>query len=654
VTRIDELRPAAHAPAPRVSLAIFALAFALRLIHLLTIRGNPFFAHPIMDPLYHDEWALSLAQGEWLGHEPFFRAPLYPYFLGVVYAVFGHDFLAPRIIQIVLGSVTCVLVYLLGRRVFGERAGITAGVLAAIYPLFLYFDAELLINVLENLLYVLALLLILRAVDRAAPRGWLLAGLAVGAGAIARPTILTVAVAAVPWIVFALRDRGRGGRPDSTSSPATIFLALAVFAVGIAVPILPVTAYNVVRGGDTVLIASQGGLNFYLGNNPNANGWSATAPEFPKDWWGGVNTAAAIAERAAGRELHPSEIDRYWYGRAFDFWREHPGAALQLLGQKLAIFWTDYEFGNNKDYYFFRRYAPMLRLPLTFGVIGALSLVGMALFTRTRQSALLAIYVVVYMATIVAFFVCDKLRLPVVPVLMIFAAAALVRGFDLARARRWPPLAGGAAAVALLAVPMYVNWLGLPRPDFALSYAAVGAIHLEEGRLEEAERAFRQCLAINPTFPSAHLNLGSIMSRQGRFDEAAREYELELGLGNRDAMTLGNLGSIYQVRKEYERAIPFYREALSLDPGAQDVRYNLAQCLVYTGENEEAVEAFREVLRAVPNQVRAWNDLGVALRQLGRYDEAREAWQHALALDPNFTQARQNIEALGEGKAAGR
>src|SRR5512140_245926 len=78
---------------------IFGLALLVRLIYLVGYRSNPFFADPQMDALYHDRWALTIARGDWLGNEVFFRAPLYPYFLGVVYAIAGHSYLVARLVQ---------------------------------------------------------------------------------------------------------------------------------------------------------------------------------------------------------------------------------------------------------------------------------------------------------------------------------------------------------------------------------------------------------------------------------------------------------------------------------------------------------------------------------------------------------------------------
>ena len=67
------------------------------------MRGSPFFTVLMGDSRSYDEWARRIAGGEWIGREVFYQAPLYPYFLGVLYAIAGHHLLLVRIVQAILG-----------------------------------------------------------------------------------------------------------------------------------------------------------------------------------------------------------------------------------------------------------------------------------------------------------------------------------------------------------------------------------------------------------------------------------------------------------------------------------------------------------------------------------------------------------------------
>ena len=59
---------------------IFSLALILRLINIFIIDDNPYFENPIMDELYHDQWAQKIASGDLLSRTPFYRAPAYIFY----------------------------------------------------------------------------------------------------------------------------------------------------------------------------------------------------------------------------------------------------------------------------------------------------------------------------------------------------------------------------------------------------------------------------------------------------------------------------------------------------------------------------------------------------------------------------------------------
>ena len=181
-----------------------------------------------------------------------------------------------------------------------------------------YFEAELLLESLLAPLGTLLLLLLLRAGETGSTGRWALVGVALGVFAITRPNILLFApvafVLALGWRGGSFRLRRVRWRPAAALTAATCAL------------VLPVTAVNGIVGHDPALVATQGGLNFYLGNNEEANGWSATAPSIMRlDWWGALQDATAIAEAEAGRPLKATEVSDYWYGRALAWWRAHPG-----------------------------------------------------------------------------------------------------------------------------------------------------------------------------------------------------------------------------------------------------------------------------------------------------------------------------------------
>ena len=94
--------------------------------------------------------------------------------------------------------------------------------------------------------------------------------------------------------------------------------------LGCLLPIVPVTIRNQVVGDDLVLISSQAGVNFYIGNNPLSDGRTAIVPGTPGGWWEGYHATIERAERATGRDLKPSPVSRYYFGEAFALTADPP------------------------------------------------------------------------------------------------------------------------------------------------------------------------------------------------------------------------------------------------------------------------------------------------------------------------------------------
>src|SRR3972149_11496101 len=127
-----------------IPLIIFLTALTLRIVYTFQLKsGSPLYDFPVVDALMYDSWGWKIAQGDWLGERIFYDPPLYAYFLGIIYKIFGHNYLAPRIIQALLGSLNCVLIYFVTKRLVvrayrntplpkvGVLAGSVAGFLAA-------------------------------------------------------------------------------------------------------------------------------------------------------------------------------------------------------------------------------------------------------------------------------------------------------------------------------------------------------------------------------------------------------------------------------------------------------------------------------------------------------------------------------------------
>ncbi len=111
-TRLSDLKRLFGSKQSRTFLLIAAGGLLVRLAYVLQAANtDPMFYHPGMDALFHHQWALAITRGGWLAQMPFFRAPLYPYFLAGIYKFPGTNLLVPRLVQALIGAGSCGLVY---------------------------------------------------------------------------------------------------------------------------------------------------------------------------------------------------------------------------------------------------------------------------------------------------------------------------------------------------------------------------------------------------------------------------------------------------------------------------------------------------------------------------------------------------------------
>lgn len=597
------------------ALVIFVVALAIRLLHLWQLSSTPFFDVLLGDANGYDQWAQRLAAGDWVGSEVFYQAPLYPYFLGVLYAIFGHDLLIVRIVQAVIGSASCVFVGLAGSRLFSKPVGLAAGLGLALWAPAIFFDSLLQKSVLDMFFMCVSLWLIARLIGP--PQGGPSEDVTVGSGfsrtdliglgasmaalSLTRENgLLLIAVIAV-WLWFTERMR------------------VLYLAVGLAIVFAPVVIRNYAVDGGFYLTTSQFGSNFYIGNNPNADGTYASirfgrgAPEFERI------DAMEVAEESVGRKLSPAEVSSFWTGRALGYITSQPVDWLALTGRKILLLFNRSEMVDTESQESYEEFSwPLRALGWIghFGILVPLALLGLiAMWPDRRRLWPVHAMAITYAASVVMFFVFARYRYPMVPFLLLFAAVLVDRPFDsnqrslrallLAQgSRKWP------VALALVVTAMFSNW---PVLDSTLMRAItennLGTAFAERGRHDEAIVHHEKAIALKPDYAPAYNNLGATLRAAGRLDDAVARY----------------------------------RQALELKPDFASASYNLANALLEQGKAGDSVESFRRSLQANPNSVEAHNNLGTALAARGDIAEAIAEFRAAIAVDDRSVHAHRNL-----------
>ena len=512
----------------RTVLVVFAAALAARLLYLFEFQRSVFFSVPLLDAAWHEQWAGRVAQGHLLDGAPYFRAPLYAWILALLQTLFGGGPWAPRLAQALLGAATAAGVAWAAARLIDRRSGLAAGLIVAFYGPLIFTGGELLHETLVTaLLTGLFVLLVQGQLELDDPDAgtlpWFLAALCLGFAAITRPNALAVlpALLAAPWLLS--KSAGLTGRARRLLVP---------MAFGVLLPILPVTAINFIASGDLVWIASQGGINFYAGNNGAADGRSVIVPELSGTggWEDFVPRVREIAERAEGRKLRPSGVSDYWAGRAWSWIRENPAAAGALTLRKLGALLGGYEIPNNRDIGVARHDSLLLSILVgragpffyPWGLLLPLAAMGLWLAPDRRRLFGAWAPALLFALSLLPFFICDRFRLPLVPFLAVPAGLALVRLPELlARPARWRGALAAGGVALLLTLPTWGASTGGAPAD---AWHKLGEALYNKGEYSGSVEAFNEALRFAPDDPV--IRLARAYALQGVGADSLAEIEL--------------------------------------------------------------------------------------------------------------------------------
>ncbi len=652
---MPETAPETCRPRPRregwLLAAILLIGLLLRLTYLVEISRAPDFDLPQFESQYHDYWARALVTGEWtppadvtdpeIRQRPFFRPPGYPYFLAGVYRVFGLGYVWPRVAQMLLGLVSCWLVARFTRRWYGAAAGLGAAVLMAVSWIFLFFEGEFMAPALLILLLAAALRTVAAWVDAFTVGRAAAAGLLLGLAALVRPNVLVVVAACLVWAAWLTRRRGQK-LGAAFLRPALAFTAAAALAI------LPATVRNLRVAGDLVGITSNAGINLFVGTHPDSDGTTPGVPELGEitglTGWDSFDypKIAAAVERLEGRPMRDSEISRFFARRALEHARQRPWDVARLLAKKTALFWGPAEISNNKVLGIERQRSPSLRLGPSFATVLALALLGTAWLIldarrpgaapaagRREVTVLLWLVVAVYFASFLPFFAAARFRVPLIPLLIVFAGAGLGHLWQALAARRWRQL--GLALAALLALRAGTGIAWVPHEDDpALWHWRQGLLWEQRGDTGRAVDAWRQALAADPAHTEARLALADALAGQNQLAEAVAEYRTTLELVPDSLPAHNNLATALARQGDAAGAVEHWAAALELDPERVSVLNNLAYALATHPDPAirnppRAVElAQRACLLTAYRDPRVVATLAVALRAAGREEEAEE------------------------------
>jgi len=245
-----------------------------------------------------------------------FIPPVYPFFLAFArqWTVAG-DWMV-KAAQIAFACLTILSLYALARELgASETEGAFAALVMAVYPPAIVYAIDVSTVTLETLFVIAGAWLVLRAAKNGSYRAPIGAGVMFSLATLTRSTWITLLPLAIVWVVWYRKSSLR----IASQQIAAMLLAAAVFFA-------PWVGYNYATHGEWLLTSTNGGLNFWIGNNPRATGEYVFPTELDRQVVVGV---ADWPEPAR---------DRFFYARGLEFIKTSPAQFLDLFARKLLYF----------------------------------------------------------------------------------------------------------------------------------------------------------------------------------------------------------------------------------------------------------------------------------------------------------------------------
>ena len=534
----------------------------------------------ITDPIIFNKYpyfAEKIAQGKDIGERLLDISPLYLLVNLFSYYIYGTNWEALVIFQIVIGSLNGVLIFLIGEKIFGKTTGIIAAFILILYANITIIDLTLEPESLLIFLNSLTILLLINIKDASPSKYnyllWLVAGMLIGLSVITKPNSLLLLIGVLIWMWFVEKNVTRK------------FQSALLLLIGVAIFVAPVNARNYLKFNDFVLTTADGGKVFFHGNGPGANGMArADLPfqGFIEEGMDDPDSAHALFRKTAralsGRPLEPSECSSFWFDNTLHFIKSNSAWWFSLELKKFYLFWNKYEVHDIDSNY--KTYITLSKTPLiNYGVISVLGILGLLLGLKYFRKAFLLYWIVfIYLGTTLIFFASSRYRIPAAPFMAVFAAYAVVYLWGLLKEKNYQATGIFLSAVIILGlltnipyrkeIADYNRWQNATR----LHYSLGANIFFKKGLYEKAVEELKITIAMAPDFVPAYNLLGKSCAILNNFEQAEINFRHVISLAPDLSEGYLNLGLLYRLKGDELKADFYLKKALSLNPNNEKIK----------------------------------------------------------------------------------
>lgn len=552
-------------------LLILSIAFILRIIALIQIKNTLYFDFPLWDERLYHNWATQIFNNTYNSSLPYKFAPLPAYLISIVYRIFSPDTYYIRLLNIVLGTLTCYIMFLSGKELKNNITGFICGIISALYKPFIFYSVVPLKTSLSLFTFALTLYFFLTVLNRSQCTKVLLLGIVAGLAINVRENTVVLIPPIAVFILWSGYKRGL--------SLHDLAALLAAYLIGLSISVGPFVYRNFRLSGELVLTSTQSGFNLYLGNHF----------ENPTPYYSPVRFASSSpveqgihfsieASRRTGRKLSDKEASAYWIGEVIKSVSEHPIAFLRKIGQKMLALLNRFEAGDHYNIDFMSQFLPLFKMPLfTSSVILPLGIASMTISAWSLRKVFYMLMIFLFYAlTLVIFFINARYRLPLFIILILLSAIGIQNLYLYLVENR---LYNFILYVILFSLFFKVGHLSFYGAGDMTAYYNTHAIILNHNNFEkEAITYWRKSSEANGTFSAfANLSLaGKYFSRKdfkrsahylGKIPETSfvASYKYELS------------GDLMLTKKNLGQAISSYQKSLEINSARRRPRIKLVK-----------------------------------------------------------------------------
>jgi len=563
---------------------ILLAALVVRILALLSIGQTIYYDFLLWDERIYHDWAVSLADGTYQSDSVYEISPLPAYLFALLYRIFGPHHLAVRIMNLLLGTLSCLVIYLAGKEMFDRRTGLFSAGIAALYaPLILYSTVPMK-TALSVLLFLTCIWLSLLAIRKASWAYALIAGITAAAALNVRPNYMIL----IPATVLVLGIWGhRLGH-----SRRRICLNIAAYLIAVIVAVVPVVCRNYRAAGEPVLLTSQMGFNLYIGNNMDEDDpFYRPVPFATTSPYEQGRQFTIEAGRRTGTKISSSEASGYWTLESIKRAAKHPGPTIYRLFQKTLVLLNRYEAADHYSLEFINDFAYVYKFPfLNFWMVFPFICMSIVLLIRSSKQAQAILFLTVTGACVlVVFYTTARYRLPFVVVLFPFAAKGILDARDFLRQRRhWALVASGCAFIAA----GIIQFLPVRGTGDMTAYLNTHAfVSMDQGRVDDALSHWKASSEARGAYSGfANQSLARIYFNRGDYEKAVQYLNKVRSDSFTAAFKYELKGDMMMRKRDVPAAIEAYRKSIDINSGRLEPRGKLIRILSHVDPEKAKAE----------------------------------------------------------------